>query len=79
MEGPRQPSLEDAATQPSASVSLARTQSYDPTELQERLGNTVCFGQPCTQQKEGVPSLDGRMDITTLFVTIVNLWGALTV
>lgn len=79
MEGPRQPSLEDAATQPSASVPLARTQSYDPTELQERLGNTVCFGQPCIQQKVGVPSLDGRMDITTLFVTIVSLYGALTV
>lgn len=74
MEGPWLPSLQDAATQPSVSIPLAITQSYDPTEWQERWKNIVCLGQPCAQQKVGVPSLDGRMDIIIVFVIILTVY-----
>lgn len=73
MEGPWQPPLENAATQPSASIPLARTRSNDPTELQGRLANTVYFGQPCAWQKVRFPSLDRREWILSVFVIMVTV------
>lgn len=66
LAGPWRPSLESVATQPSASIPLARTRLYNPTELQGKLGNAVHLGQPCAQPKVEVPSLDGRMDVITV-------------
>lgn len=75
MEGLWHPSLEDAASRPFCFHSLARTQSHDHTELQGRLVNIVYLGQPCTQQKMGILSVDRkrRMDINTVFVVIMTV------
>lgn len=56
--------------QPSASIPLARTWSCNPTELQGKLGNVVHLGQPCAQPKVEVPSLDRRMGVISLIITV---------